>query len=76
MLRVFLQIVRVVPGAAPGGGATVLKMRKEFELVDDARRFVVVLPKITVAPASPGRPFQIRKVAAVNGEVTADPPVT
>ena len=75
IVKVFLQIVRVVPGVDPGGGATVLKIRKKVEFTDDARRLVVVSPNITVAPTSPGRPFQIRSVAAVNGDVAADAPV-
>ena len=72
MLRVFLQMRRVVPGADPGGGATVLKIRKNPVSTEPTRRFVVVSPKITVPPAF-GGPFQILSVAAVNGDVVGPP---
>jgi len=75
MLTVFAQIFRVVPGAVPGGGATVLKMRNSVESTEEVRRFVVVFPNTTVLPASPGRPFQICSVYAVNGDGDAGPPV-
>jgi len=75
IVTVFDQILRVVPGAVPGGGATVLNIRNRPESVDDASLLVVVSPNTTVAPASPGRPFQIRSVIPENGDGEAAEPV-
>jgi len=72
-VAVFFQILLVVPEATPGGGATVLKILKMLVSVDDASLFVVVSPKTTVLPTSPGLPFQIWSVNAVKGVVAPAP---
>ena len=54
-VTVFFQILRVVPGAVPGGGTEELKIRKSVESTEVARRLVVVSPNNTRSPGSPGR---------------------
>ena len=74
-VRVLRQIFRVVPGAEPGAGTAELNSLKYVVSTDDASRLVVVSPKTTEAPASPGLPFQICRVPAVNGDGVAGEPV-
>jgi len=50
-----------------------LKILKMLVSVDDASLFVVVSPKTTVLPTSPGLPFQIWSVNAVKGVVAPAP---
>jgi hypothetical protein len=75
IVRVFLQILLVVPGAVPGGGTALLKMRNIDASVDAVRRFVVVSPNTTLLPLASGGPFHIRMLPEVNGLVVPVKPV-
>jgi hypothetical protein len=63
----FLQTRRVVPGVVPGAGTTLFAVLKIAASVEEARRFVVVSPKMIELPLASGGPFHILKLPETKG---------